>query len=72
MLLMNWVLILIMELYPYPLRSAIVNPQVKGPTGVFYSDTLNWMRIQGLYTATSPLYLLDFRKFQNRLPQIIH
>lgn len=32
---------------------AIVNPQVKSPPGVFYTDTLDWMKVEGIYTATA-------------------
>ena len=34
-----------------PLKEAIVNPQIKSPTGVFYTDTLNWMKVQGTFMA---------------------
>ena len=35
-----------------PNREAIVSPQIKSPSGVFYKDTLNWMKVQGTFTAT--------------------
>ncbi len=34
-----------------PLKEAPANPQVKSPSGVFYADTLNWMKVQGTFTA---------------------
>jgi gliding motility-associated-like protein len=30
---------------------APANPQVKSPAGIFYTDTLNWMKVQGTFTA---------------------
>ncbi len=30
---------------------AIANAQIKSPTGVFYADTLNWMKVQGTFIA---------------------
>lgn len=33
------------------LKEAPANPQVKSPSGVFYADTLNWMKVQGTFTA---------------------
>ncbi len=32
-------------------KEAIANPQVKSPSGVFYADTLKWMKVQGSFTA---------------------
>lgn len=32
-------------------HEAPANPQVKSPSGVFYMDTLNWMKVQGTFTA---------------------
>lgn len=32
-------------------KEAPANPQVKSPPGVFYADTLNWMKVQGTFTA---------------------
>lgn len=34
-----------------PLKEAIANPQIKSPTGVFMTDTLNWMKVQGNFIA---------------------
>ncbi len=45
---------------------AIVNPQVKSPTGVFYSDTLNWMKVEGLYTATANHSYLTLGNFKSQ------
>jgi hypothetical protein len=44
----------------------IVNPQVKSPTGVFYSDTLNWMKVEGLYTATANHTYLTLGNFKSQ------
>ncbi len=35
-----------------PRFEALATPQIKSPTGVFFMDTLNWMKIQGTFTAT--------------------
>ncbi len=32
-------------------KEAIANPQVKSPSGLFYKDTLNWMKVQGSFVA---------------------
>ena len=32
-------------------KEAPANPQVKSPSGVFYMDTLNWMKVQGSFVA---------------------
>lgn len=48
-----------------PAREAIVNPQVKSPTGVFYSDTLNWMKVQGTFTATGTENYLTLGNFKS-------
>lgn len=32
-------------------KEAPANPQVKSPSGVFYMDTLNWMKVQGTFVA---------------------
>jgi gliding motility-associated-like protein len=45
---------------------AIVNPQVKSATGIFYSDTLNWMKVEGLYTATNPYDYLTLGNFRTQ------
>ena len=45
---------------------ALVNPQVKSPTGVFYSDTLNWMKVEGLYTATANHTYLTLGNFKSQ------
>lgn len=45
---------------------AIVNPQVKSPTGVFYCDTLNWMKVEGLYTATANHTYLTLGNFKSQ------
>jgi gliding motility-associated-like protein len=33
--------------------AAFTTPQIQSPDGVFYSDTLNWMKLQGVFTATA-------------------
>ncbi len=35
-----------------PRFEALATPQIKSPPGVFYMDTLNWMKVQGTFTAT--------------------
>jgi hypothetical protein len=45
---------------------ALVNPQIKSPTGVFYSDTLNWMKVEGLYTATANHSYLTLGNFKSQ------
>ncbi|MBK7667001.1 MAG: hypothetical protein IPJ32_06360 [Sphingobacteriaceae bacterium] len=35
-----------------PAREAIVKPHIKSPAGDYMKDTLNWMKVQGTYTAT--------------------
>lgn len=45
---------------------ALVNPQVKSPTGVFYTDTLNWMKVEGLYTATANHTYLTLGNFKSQ------
>lgn len=45
---------------------AIFNPQVKSPTGVFYSDTLNWMKVEGLFTATANHTYLTLGNFKSQ------
>ncbi len=45
---------------------AIVNPQIKSPTGIFYSDTLNWMKVEGLYTATANHTYLTLGNFKSQ------
>ncbi len=32
-------------------KEAPATPQVKSPTGIFYKDTLNWMKVQGSFVA---------------------
>ncbi len=34
-----------------PQKEAIATPQIKSSTGVFYMNTLNWMKVQGTFTA---------------------
>jgi len=34
-----------------PGQFALANPQIKSPTGIFYADTLNWMKVQNAFTA---------------------
>lgn len=45
---------------------AIASPQIKSPTGIFYSDTLNWMKVEGLYTATSNYEYLTLGNFRTQ------
>jgi gliding motility-associated-like protein len=30
---------------------ALANPQIKSPAGIFFNDTLNWIKVQGKFTA---------------------
>lgn len=32
-------------------KEAVANPQVKSPSGLFYMDTLNWMKVQDSFVA---------------------
>jgi gliding motility-associated-like protein len=34
-----------------PGKIAPANPQIKSPKGIFYTDTLNWMKVQGSFIA---------------------
>lgn len=45
---------------------AVVTPQVKSPSGFFYSDTLNWMKVEGLYTATANYDYLTIGNFKSQ------
>jgi len=47
-------------------QPALVSPQVKSPTGVFYTDTLNWMKVEGLYTATANHTYLTLGNFKSQ------
>jgi gliding motility-associated-like protein len=48
-----------------PAREAVVNPQVKSPVGIFYSDTLNWMKVQGTFIATGTENYLTLGNFKS-------
>ncbi len=48
-----------------PGREAIVNAQIKSPAGVFYSDTLSWMKVQGTFTATGTESYITLGNFKS-------
>lgn len=50
-----------------PLGIFITNPQVKSTTGVFYSDTLNWMKVQGVFTANSNFTHMTLGNFRSNI-----
>jgi len=35
-----------------PAEIAPANPQIKSPAGIYFTDTLNWMKVQSTFTAT--------------------
>ncbi len=45
---------------------AVVTPQVKSPSGVYYSDTLNWMKVEGQYIATANYDYLTIGNFKSQ------
>jgi hypothetical protein len=47
-------------------QPALVSPQIKSPTGIFYSDTLNWMAVEGLFTATANHTYLTLGNFKSQ------
>lgn len=43
----------------------VANPQIKSPTGIFYSDTLNWMKVQGSFIASDAFAYLTLGNFRS-------
>lgn len=46
-------------------KEALANPQVKSPSGVFYTDTLNWMKVQGTFIATGSEEYITLGNFRS-------
>jgi hypothetical protein len=45
-------------------QPAVLTPSVKSPPGVFISDTLQWMKVQGIYTANGSEKYISLGNFR--------